>query len=86
MEATLVRNLSDHHGNNLLHVVACQGHEAALAWLCSFLQAAHLQLEGALADENRSGLTPAACAVKVINYFHFNPLSNQIIYFTVTKL
>jgi hypothetical protein len=65
MEATLVRNLSDHHGNNLLHVVACQGHEAALAWLCSFLQAAHLQLEGALADENRSGLTPAACAVKV---------------------
>jgi len=67
MEATLVRNLSDHHGNNLLHVVACQGHEAALAWLCSFLQAAHLQLEGALADENRSGLTPAACAVKVIN-------------------
>jgi hypothetical protein len=66
MEATLVRNLSDHHGNNLLHVVACQGHEAALAWLCSFLQAAHLQLEGALADENRSGLTPAACAVKVL--------------------
>ncbi|KAF4530028.1 hypothetical protein B566_EDAN017604, partial [Ephemera danica] len=61
MEATLVRNLSDHHGNNLLHVLAAQGHAPALAWLCAALGP---QLDGALADENRSALTPAACAVK----------------------
>ncbi|XP_059475788.1 uncharacterized protein LOC132196871 [Neocloeon triangulifer] len=69
MEATLVRNLSDHHGNNLLHILACQGYESALAWLCSSLMGAQSQLEGALADENRSGLTPVACAVK---YGHSN--------------
>ncbi|XP_065342692.1 uncharacterized protein LOC135941264 isoform X1 [Cloeon dipterum] len=69
MEATLVRNLSDHHGNNLLHILACQGYDGALAWLCSSLMVVQSQLEGALADENRSGLTPVACAVK---YGHSN--------------
>lgn len=62
MGPTLIRNLSDHHGNNLLHILASYGHQAALAWLCSSCGG---QLEGALHDENRSGLTPVTCAVKV---------------------
>ncbi|XP_071440409.1 uncharacterized protein [Hetaerina americana] len=80
MDPTLVRNLSDHSGNNLLHMVAGRGHVAALAWLCgagsdptnsqaspsssNAVPACGSLLEAALLDENRAGLTPIGVAIK----------------------
>ncbi|XP_046397826.1 uncharacterized protein LOC124164520 [Ischnura elegans] len=80
MDPTLVRNLSDHSGNNLLHMVAGRGHVAALAWLCgagsdptnsqanpsgsNSVPACGSLLEAALLDENRAGLTPIGVAIK----------------------
>lgn len=61
MEGTLIRNLSDHSGNNLLHVMAVFGHLAPLAWLLTTQQV----LVDALHDENKFGLTPLVCAIKV---------------------
>lgn len=61
MEGTLIRNLSDHSGNNLLHVMAVFGHLAPLAWLLTSQQV----LVDALHDENKFGLTPLVCAIKV---------------------
>ncbi|XP_064089445.1 uncharacterized protein LOC135203590 [Macrobrachium nipponense] len=60
MEGTLIRNLSDHCGNNLLHVMAVFGHLAPLAWLLTSQQV----LVDALHDENKFGLTPLVCAIK----------------------
>ncbi|XP_045611246.1 uncharacterized protein [Procambarus clarkii] len=60
MEGTLIRNLSDHSGNNLLHVMAVFGHLAPLAWLLTSQQV----LVDALHDENKFGLTPLVCAIK----------------------
>ena len=62
MERTLVRNLSDHRGNNLLHCVARCGHAHLLPWLAARLGS---ELEPALTDENKQGLTPVVLAVKV---------------------
>ena len=62
MEPTLIRNLSDHHGNNLAHVLAACGHVQALAWLVG--TCGHV-LSEALADENKHGLTPSVAAVRV---------------------
>ena len=61
MESTLARNLSDHRGNNLLHVVAGAGDADALAWLCS---AFGPQMQDALLDENKRGLTPVVAAIQ----------------------
>ncbi|XP_043201330.1 uncharacterized protein LOC122370120 isoform X2 [Amphibalanus amphitrite] len=61
MEPTLIRNLSDHHGNNLAHVLAACGHVQALAWLVG--TCGHV-LSEALADENKHGLTPSVAAVR----------------------
>lgn len=61
MEGTLIRNLSDHGGNNLLHVMAVFGHLAPLTWLIT----THQVLVDALHDENKFGLTPLVCAIKV---------------------
>ena len=70
MERTLVRNLTDHLGNNLVHVVARHGHAAQLLpWLATRLGP---ELEPALADENKRGLTPATLAIKVT---HFMPIT-----------
>lgn len=75
MERTLVRNLTDHLGNNLVHVVARHGHAAQLLpWLATRLGP---ELEPALADENKRGLTPATLAIKVSSSFHAD-YSNQI--------
>ncbi|KAK4304414.1 hypothetical protein Pmani_023640 [Petrolisthes manimaculis] len=60
MEGTLIRNLSDHGGNNLLHVMAVFGHLAPLTWLIT----THQVLVDALHDENKFGLTPLVCAIK----------------------
>ena len=65
MEPTLIRNLSDHHGNNLAHVLAACGHVQALAWLVG--TCGHV-LSEALADENKHGLTPSVAAVRVSTY------------------
>ena len=62
MDATLVRNLSDHRGNNLLHVVAGAGDADALAWLCAHFKP---QIQDALLDENKRGLTPIVAAIQV---------------------
>ena len=61
MESTLARNLSDHRGNNLLHVVAGAGDADALAWLCS---AFGPPMQDALMDENKRGLTPVVAAIQ----------------------
>lgn len=60
MDATLIRNLSDHRGNNLFHVCCCYGHLDCLQWL---LQRGK-QCEDAILDENKYELTPLVCAVK----------------------
>ncbi|KAF2345828.1 Ankyrin repeat-containing domain [Trinorchestia longiramus] len=60
MEGSLLRNLSDCRGNNLMHVVACMGHVACLAWLITSLPV----ITDALLDENKFGQTPVVCAVK----------------------
>ena len=62
MEPTLVRNLSDHRGNNLLHVLAGSGNADALAWLCSSFGP---EMQDALLDENKRGLTPVVAAIQV---------------------
>ena len=80
MERALVRNLSDHLGNNLLHVVARYGHVSLLPWLASRLGP---ELESALSDENKQGLTPISLAIKV-NIFKqisisFYPISLKLL-------
>jgi len=61
MEKTLIRNLSDHLGNNLLHIVCRHGHASVLPWLAARLGP---ELDSALADENKQGLTPIVLAIK----------------------
>ena len=62
MEKTLIRNLSDHLGNNLLHIVCRHGHASVLPWLAARLGP---ELDSALSDENKQGLTPIVLAIKV---------------------
>ena len=62
MERTLIRNLSDHLGNNLLHIVCRHGHVSLLSWLASRLGP---ELDNALGDENKQGLIPVTLAIKV---------------------
>lgn len=61
MEKTLIRNLSDHLGNNLLHIVCRHGHASVLPWLAARLGP---ELDSALSDENKQGLTPIVLAIK----------------------
>jgi len=61
MEKTLIRNLSDHLGNNLLHIVCRHGHVSVLPWLAARLGP---ELDSALSDENKQGLTPIVLAIK----------------------
>ena len=62
MEKTLIRNLSDHLGNNLVHIVCRHGHASVLPWLAARLGP---ELDSALSDENKQGLTPIVLAIKV---------------------
>ena len=62
MERTMIRNLSDHLGNNLLHVVSRHGLVLLLPWLAARLGP---ELNSALSDENKQGLTPVVLAIKV---------------------
>lgn len=62
LEPTLIRNLTDHLGNNLLHTVCSAGHMPLLPFLTSRFAN---ELNGALNDENRKGLTPVQAAIKV---------------------
>ena len=62
LESTLIRNLTDHLGNNLLHCVCSAGHTPLLPLLTSRFGS---ELTGALSDENRKGLTPVQIAIKV---------------------
>ena len=59
MEKTLIRNLSDHLGNNLLHIAASQGHADCLQHLTSLMG------EDGLNERNSQELTPAGLGVKV---------------------
>merc|ERR1719150_2823758 len=61
MERTMIRNLSDHLGNNLLHVVTRHGLVLLLPWLAARLGP---ELNSALSDENKQGLTPVVLAIK----------------------
>ena len=64
MEDSLVRNLShlsDHAGNNLLHAMTVYGHLSPLAWILT----TQSMLVDALQDENKYGLTPLVCCIKV---------------------
>ena len=62
MERTMIRNLSDHLGNNLLHVVSRHGLVLLLPWLAARLGP---ELNSALSDENKQGLSPVVLAIKV---------------------
>lgn len=62
MERTLIRNLSDHLGNNILHILCRHGHVTILPWLAAKLGP---ELDSALSDENKQGLTPINLAIKV---------------------
>ena len=62
LESTLIRNLTDHLGNNLLHCVCSAGHTPLLPLLTSRFGT---ELTGALSDENRKGLTPVQIAIRV---------------------
>ena len=64
MERTMIRNLSDHLGNNLLHVVTRHGLVLLLPWLAARLGP---ELNSALSDENKQGLTPVVLAIKVFH-------------------
>ena len=64
LEPTLIRNLTDHSGNSLLHLACSQENAELLPWLCSKFGG---ELTGALNDVNRNGLTPVALAIKVCN-------------------
>ena len=62
LEPTLIRNLTDHQGNNLLHAVCYHGHVNLLPWVTRRFAG---ELPGALSDENRRGFTPIVYAIKV---------------------
>ncbi|CAL1276031.1 unnamed protein product [Larinioides sclopetarius] len=60
IDPSLVRNLSDDHGNNLWHICAVHNNFECLDWLCSH----NPHHSDALRDENKNGFSPAALAVK----------------------
>lgn len=62
LEPTLIRNLTDHLGNNLLHTVCANGHTHLLPWLTARFTN---EMTGALMDENKKGLTPGQTAIKL---------------------
>lgn len=62
MDAALIRNLSDHNGNNLWHICAAFNHLECLQWLCTYDD------QEVLVDENKSGLNPIIVAVKHGNF------------------
>ncbi|TRY68412.1 hypothetical protein TCAL_04100 [Tigriopus californicus] len=62
LEPTLIRNLTDHLGNNLFHAVCSYGHVNLLPWLTRRFGN---ELNGALLhDENRHGLIAPIQAIK----------------------
>ncbi|XP_067132705.1 uro-adherence factor A-like isoform X1 [Centruroides vittatus] len=62
MDAALIRNLSDHNGNNLWHICAAFNHLKCLQWLCTYDD------QDVLVDENKNGLNPVVVAVKHGNF------------------
>jgi hypothetical protein len=62
LEPTLLRNLTDHAGNNLLHAVCGHGHAHLLPWLTTRFGT---DVNEALNAENRNGSTPTLVAIKV---------------------
>lgn len=61
MQPAMVRNLIDHHGNNLCHVLAACGHVTTLSWL---LASCGQPIIDALTDENARGITPSVAAIR----------------------
>ena len=62
LEPTLLRNLTDHVGNNLLHTICSRGHVDILPTLAARFGS---ELNEALNDENRNGSSPVTLAIKV---------------------
>ncbi|KAG1680478.1 Synphilin-1 [Nymphon striatum] len=60
MDSDLIMNLSDRHGNSLLHISCYYNHLSCLKWLLSF----NPESQHSLMDENKSGLTPIVVATK----------------------
>ena len=63
MEATLIRNLTDHFGNNLLHVICVNNHVSLLPWIAN--KYGQDMLFEVLNDENKKKQTPISAAIKV---------------------
>ena len=83
LEPTLIRNLTDHMGNNLLHCACSNGHTSLLPFLTSRFAN---ELSGALNDENRMGLNPVQLAIKVntvtnlrLKIFKFEAAKNVVL-------
>jgi hypothetical protein len=83
LEPTLLRNLTDHTGNNLLHCVCGHGHVDILPWLTARFAG---ELNEALNDENRSGNTPTLVAIKVTKYSQVFYYVKTHLYFMVTSM
>uniref|UniRef100_T1JER7 Uncharacterized protein n=1 Tax=Strigamia maritima TaxID=126957 RepID=T1JER7_STRMM len=60
MDAILIRNLSDQHGNNLFHVCAWNGQVECVKVLLEQGQ----ECKEALYDENKQGFTPIVLSIK----------------------
>ena len=65
LEPTLIRNLTDHFGNNLLHIICRHDHDSLLPWIADKF-GSHL-LSDALNDENNKGHNPVSSAIKVVH-------------------
>lgn len=65
LDPTLIRNLTDHQGNNLLHIICAYGHLNMLPWVVR--RFGNQVIEGVMNDENRKGITPPVAAIKVRN-------------------
>ncbi|XP_040571729.1 uncharacterized protein [Lepeophtheirus salmonis] len=63
LESTLIRNITDHAGNNLIHGACLYGHVRLLPFLAQ--KFGPLDFNGSLSDVNSRGLTPATLAIKL---------------------
>ena len=67
LESALVRNLTDHFGNNLMHIICIHDHDSLLPWITNKFGPG--LLSEALADENRKGQNPISASIKVRTNF-----------------
>ena len=80
LEATLVRNLTDHFGNNLIHTICIHDHDFLLPWITE--KFGQELLSEALADENRKGQTPVVASIKVLLFVQTRLNTRAVILWT----